>query len=423
MNPLSRQRLYPQPGSEDDTVRRTFLRLGALGSLGAMAAGMARASPAGEPASWLLPGRGFSNYGQPAEAERRAIRWISANPAVPGEGVSWTPLHELEGSITPNGLHFERHHNGVPLIDPDQWTLTITGRCRHSLQFSLDELHRYPLRSQINFIECGGNSNVLWNPEPLQAAAGHLHGLVSGCEWTGVPLSLLLDEAGLQADAHWLIADGLDASGVTVSLPIVKCLDDVLVALYQNGEAVRPENGYPARLLVPGWEGIVNVKWLGTLTLSSEPLWSRFDTVSYTDLLKNGIADRMSFEMGVKSVITTPTAGQTLDSPGVYEVRGLAWSGAGRVRQVDVSADGGREWVPAVLQEPVQERALTRFRLPWRWDGRPSVLMSRARDDSGAVQPARKALLEDKGRNAYYNFNAVTAWGVDSDGMLHHVYV
>jgi sulfane dehydrogenase subunit SoxC len=369
-----------------------------------------------------VPGSGFSNYGQPSDSNPHAIRWISANPALPGEGVSWTPLHELEGTITPNGLHFERHHNGVPAITGDQWSLVLDGSRRPPLSFSLTDLQRYPMRSMITFIECGGNSNALWNAQPVQAAAGHLHGLVSGCEWTGVPLSLLLEEARIPGEARWLIADGLDSSGVTVSLPLEKCLDDVLVALYQNGEALRPENGFPARLVVPGWEGIVNVKWLRALTLSREPLWSRFDTVSYTDLLRDGIADRMTFEMAVKSIITSPCAGQQIPSPGVYEVRGLAWSGGGKIARVDVSADGGQRWFPAVLQEPVLDRALTRFRLPWRWDGTPQILMSRAMDSSGAAQPSRAALLAAKGANAYYHYNAVCAWGVESTGRLTHVY-
>lgn len=401
--------------------RRTLTQLGTLGLMGA---GI-RSSPAAvldAPPSWKTPGTGFSNYGQPSAQERQAIRWISANPAQPGEGVSWSPLHELEGTITPNGLHFERHHNGVPAIDASQWSLLIDGGTRPTLSFSLADLHRYPLQSRITFIECGGNSNALWRPEPTQAAAGHLHGLVSGCEWTGVPLSLLLKEAGIPAEGRWLIADGLDAAGVSVSLPLEKCMDDVLLALYQNGEALRPENGYPARLVVPGWEGIVNVKWLRALTLSSQPVWSRFDTVSYTDLLGDGVADRMTFEMGVKSIMTSPSGGQQLAAPGVHEVRGLAWSGAGRVAGVDVSADGGRQWSAAVLQEPVLDKALTRFRLPWRWDGRAAMLMSRARDESGAVQPARSELLAAKGPNAYYHYNAVCVWSVSPDGTVTHAY-
>lgn len=400
--------------------RRRFLQGG-----GALLAGSAMAgnAVAQEPASWSRPGLAFSNYGKPADDQITAIRWISENPAVPGDGVSWTPLHELEGTITPNGLHFERHHNGVPQLDASQWSVAIHGLTDRALRFDLEALHRYPMQSRIGFLECGGNSNTLWHPHPVQAAAGHLHGLVSGCEWTGVPLSVLLDEAGLDPDAQWVIADGLDASGVTVSLPIAKCLDDVLVALYQNGEALRPENGYPVRLFVPGWEGIVNIKWLRSLQLSSKPLWSKFDTVSYTDLHADGIAERMTFEMGVKSVITSPSPGQRLSSSGVYEVRGLAWSGAGTVQRVDVSADGGSNWAQAILQEPVLDKALTRFRIPWQWGGSAQTLLSRAVDSAGQVQPSRAALLEAKGGNAYYHYNATVSWQVAKSGVITHVYV
>ena len=415
----SRQRLYPLKPTGPTNQRRAFLQAGGSGLL---SAGIASSAFAQEPASWSEPGKSFTNYGQPDQSQRRAIRWISSNPAVPGEGVSWTPLHELEGTITPNGLHFERHHNGVPVIEASQWSLVLSDGQSTALSFDLEDLHRYPMRSQINFIECGGNSNAMWRPQPLQAEAGHLHGLVSGCEWTGVPLSILLDEAGMTNADHWLIVDGMDASGVSVSLPIEKCLDDVLVALFQNGEAIRPENGFPARLVVPGWEGIVNVKWLHSITLSSKPLMSRFDTVSYTDLHRDGIARRMTYEMGVKSIITSPSGGQQLGAPGVYEVRGLAWSGAGKITRVDVSADGGRQWFAAVLQEPVLPHALTRFRLPWQWNGQPQVLMSRATDNTGKVQPTRESLLAKHGGNTYYHFNGICAWQVESSGAISHVY-
>ena len=416
---MSKQRPDPPTPGTLEQQRRRLLKTGGLGVL---SAGLAPMLQAASPASWTEPGSGFSNYGVPSDEQRQAIRWISANPAQPGEGVSWTPLHELEGTITPNGLHFERHHNGVPSIAAGEWSLLVNGASNRSLRFTLADLQRYPLSSKICFIECGGNSNALWQPEPVQAAAGHLHGLVSGCEWTGVPLSLLLEEAGIAAEQTWVIADGLDASGVTVSLPLSKCLDDVLLALYQNGEALRPENGYPARLLVPGWEGVVNVKWLRSLTLSATPLWSKFDTVSYTDLLANGKAERMTFQMGVKSIITTPSAGQFLDTPGVYEVRGLAWSGAGSITRVDVSADRGVTWFPADLQSPILDRALTRFRLPWQWQGDATVLMSRATDDAGNIQPTRQQLLAAKGGNAYYHYNAICAWEVDDLGAISHVY-
>jgi len=401
------------------------MRNSAGGLAGVLAPGAligAATDDSGIPASWRVPGSGFSNYGQPRDARDSPIRWISADRSVPGAGVSWTPLHDLEGIITPNGLHFERHHNGVPDIDPTTWKLGIHGLVDKALTFDLDALHRYPMTSKIAFIECGGNSNSLWRSPPPQAPAGYVHGLVSCCEWTGVPLSLLLNEAGLQSGARWLVADGLDAAGVSVSIPVEKVMDDTLVALFQNGEPLRPENGFPARLLVPGWEGIVNVKWLHGFQLTDRPLMSRFDTVSYTDLGSDGTAERFSFEMGIKSLITSPSPGQSLDGPGFYELKGLAWTGNGVVARVEVSADGGITWVDAVLQEPVLDKALTRFRAPWHWDGANAILKSRAYDSLGQVQPEREALLKRKGSNAYYHYNAILSWSVDADGSVRHVY-
>lgn len=398
--------------------RRHFLQ---AASAGLATMGASAVTEAKKPESWRKAGSGFSNYGQPDTDNNGIIRWISVNPAVPGEGVSWTPLHELEGTITPNGLHFERHHNGVPDIEPDQWTLSLHGQVQRALSFTRETLQRYPMESRIGFIECGGNSNTLWHETPVQAAAGHLHGLVSCAEWTGVRLSTLLEEAGVEPEALWLIADGMDASGVTVSLPLEKCYDDVLVALYQNGEPLRHENGFPARLFVPGWEGILNVKWLRSLQVSSTPLWSKFDTVSYTDLSKDGRADRMTFTMGVKSVITSPSAGHTLE-PGYCEIRGLAWSGAGTVDYVEVSVDGGLSWQRATLQQPILDKSLTRFTMPWRWNGDAVVLMSRAVDSEARMQPTRKALIDEKGSNGYHHYNAIVAWKVFEDGTLQHVY-
>jgi len=391
------QQLKPSPRLELATnqSRRRFIS----GGTAVASAAMASAASANTPGSWLQPGEGFSNYGEPRADRSSSIRWISENPSVPGDGVSWTPLHEMEGIITPNGLHFERHHNGVPEIDPATWELSIHGLVKRPLAFSLDALHRSEQHSRISFIECGGNSNALWAAQPVQTAAGYMHGLVSCAEWTGVYLRQLLDEAGLHDNAT-----------------------DTLVALYQNGEALRSANGYPARLVVPGWEGIVNIKWLRSIQVTDKPLYSKFDTVSYTDLGPDGIAERFTFEMGVKSVITSPSPGQQLQESGWYEIRGLAWSGAGSVTRVDVSTDN-QNWHQAVLQEPVLDKALTRFRIPWKWDGKPATLMSVATDQAGNKQPTRNELLALKGSNAYYHFNAINSWSVDQDGGVRHVYV
>lgn len=373
---------------------------------------------------WLhRPGRPFSNYGSPAAAEKAVIRWVAANPAVPGNGVSWCPLHLLEGSLVPNGLHFERHHHGVPEIDPQRHRLVIHGLVKQALLFDLDSLLRYPMRSRRCFIECGGNSAQGWNSEPTQAAAGHWHGLASCSEWTGVALRLLLEEAGLQPNAGWLIAEGADAFRMNVSIPLAKALDDGLLALYQNGERLRPENGYPLRLLLPGWEGVTQVKWLHRLELSDRPVMARNETARYTELQPDGSARQFSFVMAVKSVITQPSPGYRLDGPGFYEIKGLAWSGRGAIRRVEVSVDGGRQWTEADFDEPPRPHAFTRFRLPWRWRSEPVTLLSRAYDDSGDRQPDRASLIAERGQNGYYHYNAVTAWEIDTSGDVGHVYV
>jgi len=372
---------------------------------------------------WMkTPGAGFTNYGAPSPQEREVVRWIAATDGAPGNGVAWSPLHELDGIVTPSGLHFERHHNGVPAIDPARHRLVVNGEVGRALSYAVDALLRYPRVSRFCVIECGGNSNAGWQRQPIQTAAGYFHGLVSCSEWTGVPLRLLLDEAEVKPGADWIVAEGADAFGMTVSLPLAKAREDCLIALYQNGERLRPGQGYPLRLLVPGWEGVLNVKWLRTLTLANEPVMARTETARYTELQPDGTARMFTFVMYVKSLLTRPSAGMRLDGPGVYELSGLAWSGRGRIAKVEVSADGGASWAEAALNEPVLPQCFTRFRLPWRWNGAPCVLMSRATDETGAVQPTRAALLALRGRHGYFHYNAIVSWAVDGDGALSHVY-
>ena len=376
------------------------------------------------PDSMLKAGSNFSNYGQPSIYEKDIIRWISANPNVPGNGVSWTPLEELQGTITPNGLHYERHHNGVPDINPSSHEIMIDGLVDKPLTFSIDALKRYPQITKICFIECGGNSNAGWRSAPIQSAAGYVHGLVSNAEWTGVPLRLLLNECGIQAEAKWAIAEAADGAALNVSLPIEKLLDDAILALYQNGERLRPENGYPVRLLLPGWEGIVNVKWLRQLKLVDQPAMTRDETAQYTDLLPTGKARQFSFTMQAKSLITSPSVGMTLpDNPGIYQVTGLAWSGNGKIRKVEVSADGGDTWVQAELSDPVLDRAFTRFSLPWQWQGQYAVLQSRATDETGYQQPSRNTLISERGDNSFFHYNAIVSWEINEDGQISHIYV
>ena len=376
------------------------------------------------PDSMLKAGSNFSNYGQPSIYEKDIIRWISANPNVHGNGVSWTPLEELQGTITPNGLHYERHHNGVPDINPSTHEIMINGLVDKPLTFSIDALKRYPQITKICFIECGGNSNAGWRSAPIQSAAGYVHGLVSNAEWTGVPLRLLLNECGIQAEAKWAIAEAADGAALNVSLPIEKLLDDAILALYQNGERLRPENGYPVRLLLPGWEGIVNVKWLRQLKLVDQPAMTRDETAQYTDLLPTGKARQFSFTMQAKSLITSPSVGMTLpDNPGIYQVTGLAWSGNGKIRKVEVSADGGDTWVEAELSDPVLDKAFTRFSLPWQWQGQYAILQSRATDETGYQQPSRNTLISERGDNSFFHYNAIVSWEINEDGQISHIYV
>ena len=406
--------------------RRAALRAGA--SLAAGAAGLGATAARGQgtpppwPASMLEPGAGFSNRGVPGPGEAPPIRWTSPEPSAPGTGVSWTPLHELEGAVTPTALHFERHHAGVPRIDPAAWRLRIDGAVARPLGLDLAALRARRLRSRLAFVECAGNSNALWRPEPVQAPVGWLHGLVSMNEWTGVPLAELLDEAGPGSGARWAIAQGLDAAGVTVSLPLATLPPDAMVALYQNGEPLHAAHGAPARLVLPGVAGIAQVKWLGRLHLADRPALSRFDTVAYTELLAGGTLHRFMRTVPVKSVVTSPALGRDVPR-GRVEGSGLAWSGSGRVTRVETSLDGGASWRDATLETPVLDRALTRFRFAFERGDAPLVVASRATDETGAVQPTRRALLATRGGDPYHHYNAVTALGIDPEGRVSHVHV
>jgi sulfane dehydrogenase subunit SoxC len=373
--------------------------------------------------SWMLePGKPFSAYGQPSEHESDVIRWSSTNQAVRGNGASWSPLHQLEGTITPNGLHYERHHNGVPQIEPEKHQLLIHGKVTNPSFFSVENLLRYPMYSRICFLECGGNSNAGWNKKPSESVAGSIHGLVSCSEWTGIPLATILEEVGTDKKAKWLIAEGADAFAMNISIPIEKAYDDAMLALYQNGERLRPENGYPMRLILPGWEGVLNVKWLRRMEITSQPVMARNETSKYTELQPSGETLMFTLVMDAKSLITSPSSGNIIPGPGLYQIKGLAWSGRGKIKKAEVSADGGKTWAEAHLDEPVLPKSFTRFRMPWRWDGGPAILKSRAVDETGYTQPERNVLIAQRGRNGYFHYNAVVTWAVDKDGFVSHVY-
>lgn len=409
------------------TLLKQGLRFGVITS-SSMAAGAAtkKSADAIDPARppWMLePGAEFSLYGSPSNHEKHVARFAAPNRVMRNSGAAFTPLHLLEGTVTPNGLHFERHHNGVPAIDPEQHKLLIHGLVERPLFFETQDLLLYPLITRTCFIECGGNSNAGWNRQPSRGQAGYIHGLVSNSEWTGIPLATLLDEIGIDKKVRWVIAEGADAFGMQISIPLEKVLDDAMLALYQNGERLRPENGYPMRLVLPGWEGVTNVKWLRRLKLTEEPVMARNETARYTDLLPSGKARQFTFIMEAKSLITSPSPGMLLNSgSGLYQISGLAWSGRGRVRRVEVSTDGGDSWAEAQLQEPVLPKAFTRFRIPWQWNGKSAVLKSRAVDETGYVQPERGTLIEQRGRHGFYHYNAIVTWKVSETGSVSHIY-
>ena len=405
--------------------RRGLLRSALSAGIAAAGVGIAHADDgtgATAPEWMKTPGRPFSAYGTPSKWQEKVQRIFTLAPGRAGTGVSRTPLHLLEGTITPAGLHFERHHNGVPDIDPAQHELFIHGMVKRPLTFPLETLLRYPMETHIYFIECAGNSGAYTQPQPQQITAGEINGLLSCSEWTGVRLSTLLGEAGVTADAKWVIAEGADAAAMSRSIPLEKCLDDAMIALYQNGEAIRPEQGFPMRLLLPGFEGNMSVKWLRRMNVTDAPENARDETSHYTELMPSGKARQFMFAEAAKSVILKPSFGMTMKGPGLYEVSGLAWSGAGRVAKVEVSADGGRTWALAALSEPVLPKALTRFRLPWKWDGQPSTLMSRATDQTGDVQPARASWIAQYAPGQQYHYNGIQSWAIESDGTVKNVY-
>jgi sulfane dehydrogenase subunit SoxC len=407
--------------------RRRFITrsVGFLAAAGA-AAGATRAEatdPPDVPLSMKTPGAGMSAYGSPARYEGKVTReFIRSQPGTTGSGASRTPLESLEGMITPSGLHFERHHSGVPDIDPQTHRLLIHGLVKRSLIFSVADLLRYPLVSRIHFLECSGNSQLLYQPTPPNLTAGETHGLVSCSEWTGVPLRLLLGEAGVEPGASWILAEGADAAAMSRSIPMAKAMDDAILALFQNGERLRPENGYPVRLFLPGWEGNMSVKWLRRLKVVSAPVMTKDETSRYTDLQADGTSLMFTYPMGVKSLITRPSHGMTVPGAGLHQISGIAWSGNGTIRTVEVSTDGGKTWTKAPLVAPVLPRALTRFRLPWKWDGTAAVLKSRATDDTGAIQPERDRFIAEHGNNATFHFHGIQAWSVAASGEVKHVY-
>jgi sulfane dehydrogenase subunit SoxC len=393
--------------------RRQFLRLGAV-TTGILAGPQTVLG-------WDTPGKlgiPLGPYGERSPFEKSS-RW-TRDSKTPQTGSSFTPLQDSVGTLTPSSLHYERHHAGIPTIDPTQHRLVIHGMVDRPLSLSMADVKRLPSVTRTLVMECGGNSAGEWAAR-TGVDVQRSYGLASCSEWTGVPLSTVLREAGLRQGASWVIAEGADACRMERSIPLAKAMADILLAYGQNGEAIRPAQGYPLRLLIPGWEGNTNVKWLHSLKLTDQAYMARDETSKYSDLMPDGKARIFTYQMEAKSVITFPSGGQTLPGPGVYELTGLAWSGRGRIERVEITTDGGKSWMAANLHEPRLPIAFTRFRLPWRFDGRPATIASRAIDESGYVQPAREALIAVRGTNSIYHFNGIKYWSVRADGTVSNV--
>jgi sulfane dehydrogenase subunit SoxC len=345
----------------------------------------------------------------------------------------YTPLQDYAGIITPARLHFmQQHSSEFPEIDPDQHRLTIHGLVDRPLSFSMDDLKRLPSVSRVHFVECHANSSPqihdARNPNmglPVQ----YIHGMASCSEWSGVPFSVLLNEAGLQKEGTWLVLEGGDAGKFSHTLPMAKALEDCFVAYGQNGDPLRVEQGFPIRALVPGWEGPFNVKYLRHIKVVDQPYntWneSMNHSVSRPDL--GGKARWYHFQWGPKSVITRPSAGMEMRK-GYVQITGLAWSGAGKVAKVDISVDGGKNWKEAKVQGPVHSKAHTRFTFDWAWDGQEAMIMSRTTDETGDVQPTLAELskhweipLEDwkkPERPRAIHMNAIQPWKIARDGSI-----
>jgi len=428
--------LTPDQIAEVSAGRRDFLRRAFLAAGGLALAGRAAAAEAGPPAGggdpailekqpWATSlGRPVASrpYGLPSHYEKNIQRRESPGLTRVGEAsVAFAPLQSLFGIITPNGLHFERHHQGWQDVDPSKHRLLVHGLVRAAKVYTMDDLMRLPSVSRIHFIECGANTAMEWGNVAVPTVQ-YTHGMLSSAEFTGVRLATLLDDCGADVKkGRFLLAEGGDGSGMTRTISMDRALDDALVAWGQNGEMLRPENGYPLRLVVPGVQGVSWVKWLRRIEVGDQPFATKDETSHYVDLMPDGQHRQYTSIQECKSVITTPSGGQVLLEKGFYNVTGLAWSGRGKIKRVDMSFDGGRSWKPARLETPVLAKSLTRFNIDWTWDGREALLRSRAVDETGYVQPQLRTLREVRGTRSIYHNNAIQTWKVGADGEVSNV--
>lgn len=414
-------------------ARRSF-----MGKALVMGAGVASSAAAvahtqdGDKAILNLPAHSTSlgqpvaatGYGMPSQWEKNLQRRESPGlTRVTQASVSFTPLQGLFGIITPSGLHFERHHQGWHDIDPSGHRLMINGLVKEERVFTMDDLMRLPSVSRIHFIECGANTGAEWGNVALPTVQ-YTHGMLSCSEFTGVLLSTLLEMCGVdKKKGKYVLAEGADGSSMTRTISMERALDDVIVAWAMNGEMLRPENGYPLRLVVPGVQGVSWVKYLRRIEVGDERYDTKDETIHYIDMMPDGMHRQYTSIQECKSVITTPSGGQVLMDKGFYNITGLAWSGCGKIKRVDVSVDGGRNWRTARLETPILSKALTRFNIDWVWDGSPAILQSRAIDETGYVQPKLNQLRAVRGTKSIYHNNAIQSWKIDSNGEVSNVQV
>ena len=410
--------------------RRAFLKGAAMTGVG-LAAGQANAASPDplitevQPwASGLGDGVDAAPYGMPIEYEddvvRRNVEWLTADTI---SSINFTPIHALDGTITPQGCAFERHHSGAIELKKEDYRLMINGMVDQPLVFTYADLERFPRENHVYFCECAANTGMEWAGAQLNGAQ-FTHGMIHNMEYTGVPLRTLLEEAGYDTAGKWVYVEGADASSNGRSIPMEKALDDVLVAFKANGEALRKEHGYPVRLVVPGWEGNMWVKWIRRIEVTDAPVESREETSKYTDVLANGVARKWTWEMDAKSVVTSPSPQAPIShGKGPLVISGLAWSGRGAIKRVDVSVDGGKTWQTARLAKPGEKMALTRFYLDTEWNGEEMLLQSRAMDETGYVQPTKAQLREVRGLNSIYHNNCIQTWLVRANGEAENVEV
>ena len=417
--------------SAEKLNRRGFLRTGGIAAAGLATTGFAARAETAKPDPLITEvqdwqrylGEGVEKfpYGSPSPFEKNVVRrdvsWLTADTK---SSVNFTPLHALDGIITPSGLCFERHHGGIAEIDPAKHRLMINGMVDRPMVFTMDDLQRMPRISKVYFLECAANSGMEWRGAQLNGCQ-FTHGMIHNVMYTGVSLKMLLEEAGVKPKASWLMLEGADAAGLNRSLPMAKALDDVMIAFGMNGEALRPEQGYPLRAVIPGWQGNMWVKWLRRIEVGDQPWETREETSKYTDLMADGTSRKHTFVMDAKSVITNPSPQAPVKYRGRNVLSGFAWSGRGTVSRVDVTLDGGKNWQPARIDGPVLDKSLVRFYVDFDWQGQELLVQSRAIDSTGYVQPTKNDLRKVRGVNSIYHNNGIQTWLVKANGDSENV--